>query len=124
MRNTALFVLFFILPAFGQSKPTIVHFYGDGYFGTRHVPLYIDGKKVDNLHGREVIDVPITPGKHTVQSGDNHSGIYLDATDGAQYYVKVTLGGSFILHGQVTLVDPAQGEFEVQTREKDRPVKK
>jgi hypothetical protein len=102
------------------SKPAMVHFYGDGYFGVRHVPLYIDGHKVGNLHGHEVVDVPVVAGKHTVYSGDKKSGIFLEAADGTDYYVKITLGGSFVLHGQVALVDPSQGQFEVQARRKDQ----
>lgn len=108
------------LAARAQSKTATVHFYGDGYFGARHVPLYIDDKKVGTLHGKEVIDVPVEAGKHSVASGDKKSGIFLQATEGGEYYVKVTLAGSFILHGQVTLVDPSQGQYEVQARRKDQ----
>jgi hypothetical protein len=120
MRRVALMFLLFVLPALGQGRPATIHFYGDGYFGVRHVPLYVDGKKVGTLHGHEVVDVPILVGKHSVYSGDKQSGIFVEATDGADYYVKVTLGGNFILHGQVTLVDPAQGKFEVEARRKNQ----
>jgi hypothetical protein len=116
--RTIALLLLLVVPAAGQSKPATLHFYGDGYFGTRHVPLYIDGKKVGTLHGREVIEIPLISGKHSVYSGDKNSGLFVEAVDGGDYYVKVTLGGSFVLHGQVTLVDPDQGQFEVQAREK------
>ena len=102
-----------------EPKPATVHFYGDGYFGARHVPLYIDDKKVGNLHGHEVVDVLVMAGKHTVRSGDKKSGIFLETANGNEYYVKITLGGSFVLHGEVTLVDPSQGQFEVQARRKN-----
>jgi hypothetical protein len=118
MRKMALLLLLVAFSTNGQSAPATVHFYGDGYFGVRHVPLYIDGKKVGNLHGHEVMDVPLTAGKHSVYSGDKNSGIFVEAAEGGDYYVKVTLGGSFVLHGQVTLVDPSQGQFEVQARRK------
>jgi len=99
---------------------TTVHFYGDGYFGARHVPIYIDEKGVGKIHGKETLDVQVTPGKHQIRSGDKKSGIILDAKEGADSYVKVTLAGSFILHGQVTLMDPSQGEYEYQARKKNQ----
>lgn len=103
-----------------QAKPAIVHFYGDGHFGVRHVPLYIDGNKVGNLHGNEVLDVPVVAGKHALSSGDKKSGVFLEAADGGEYYVKVTLStGGFVPHGQVALIDPSQGQFEVEARRKD-----
>jgi hypothetical protein len=116
-----------------QSKPATVHFLADGDFGPRlleprsHrvVPLYIDGAKVGVLVDREVVDVPMTPGKHKLDSGDKHSAIFIDAADGAQYYVKVMLEQrTGRRHGKVTLVDPTQGQIEEQTREKDRSNKK
>ena len=116
VRTLGLFMFLAALPIHGQSKPATVHFYGDGYFGVRHVPLYVDGAKVGTLHGHEVVDVPVTPGKHTITSGDKKSGIFVEAADGGECYVKVSLGGSFVLHGQVTLVDPGQGKFEVAAR--------
>jgi hypothetical protein len=112
-------MLMFVLPVNGQSGTATVHFYGEGGFGVRHVPLYIDEKKVGNLHGREIVDIPVTPGKHTVHSGEKLSGIYLDATEGGEFYVKVTLTtGGVVPHGQVALVDPAQGKYELETRQK------
>jgi len=120
MRKVALLTLLFVLGVNAQSKPATIHFYGDGYFGARHVPLYIDDKKVGTLHGKEVIDVPVEARKHTVYSGDKKSGIFVQASEGGEYYVKVTLGGSFILHGQVTLVDPSQGQYEVEARRKNQ----
>jgi hypothetical protein len=117
-RRTCLLTLIFLASAYAQSKPATVHFYGDGYFGVRHVPLYVDGNKVGTLHGHEVVDVPVAAGKHTVYSGDKKSGIFIEAADGGDYYVKVTLGGTVVLHGQVTLVDPSQGQYEVQARRK------
>jgi hypothetical protein len=114
-----LFLCFSAVSIRSQSGRATVHFYGDGYFGVRHVPLYVDDKKVATLHGREVIDVPVLPGKHSIHSGDKHSGLFVEATENGDYYVKVSLGGSFVLHGQVTLVEAQQGEYEVQViREK------
>lgn len=120
MRKAIVFFLFVVcaVPAYSQTGLAIIHFYGDGYYGARHVPLYIDGKEVASMHGRQVIDVRVTPGRHEIRSADKRSGIALDAKDAGESFVKVTLGGNFILHGQVTLVDPAQGQYEVQARSK------
>jgi hypothetical protein len=117
MQSLVLFLLLFSHP---QAATSTIHFYGDGYFGTRHVPLYVDGKEIGKIHGRQTLDFQVAPGKHEVRSGDKKSGIILEAKEGADSYVKITMGGSFVLHGQVTLVDPSQGAYEYQARKKDQ----
>jgi hypothetical protein len=115
----ALLAVCFALPAKSQSDIATIHFYAPDKFGVRHLPLYVDEKTVGSLHGRDMIDVPTTPGKHTVHSSQKDSGIFLEVTAGGDYYVKVSLSEhGFPPPGRVDLVDPSQGKYELEKMKK------
>lgn len=108
-----LLALISALPANTQSGIATIHFYALDKFGVRHIPVYLDDNKIGTLHGRDVLEVPATPGKHTVHSSDKDSGIFLEVTEGGDYYVRVSLTEHGLRpQGRVDLVDPSQGKFE------------
>jgi hypothetical protein len=77
--------------------------------------VYVDDKEMARIENGRSFVARLEPGRHSIRSNDKASGVEVNMKPGADYYVRVDMQTGFWKgHGQLTMILPEQGEYEVK----------
>jgi len=102
----------------GQPSQAVVHFYRYKQFvGSALAPsIFCDGTQLARMENGRYFSVKLAPGKHTLTSNDQQSGVELDAKAGEEYFVRVELAAGVMKgHGRLILMSREQGSYEMKS---------
>lgn len=105
-------------PEAKQAKATVYVYRYKQFVGSALAPsVFCDEVQLARMENGRYFAVKIDPGKHTLRSNDEQSGLELDAKAGQEYFVRVELvAGVMKGHGRLILVSPEQGSYELQSK--------
>ena len=109
-----------VTPARAQNaaKPPTVYFYRlrESYGAFLKPSVFADKAQVARMRNGRFLLTTLEPGSHTITSTFTGNGLIVEMKPGETYYFRVELTRPTMLHnarGEVTLVTPEQGKFEV-----------
>ena len=87
------------------------------FFNVSKVPLsvYSDEKEMAVIDAGHYFVAHLEPGKHTLHSNDQHSGVQMEIEPNKEYFVRINVESVFPkVHGSLELTTEEQGKREVQ----------
>jgi hypothetical protein len=105
-------------PASPPNSATI-YFYRlrDAYGAVLRPSVYCDKVQIARMRNGRFLALPVPPGKHMVTSTFAGNGLEIEVKPGESYYFRVEMTRATMFknaRGEVTMVAPEQGKFEVQ----------
>ncbi|MBV8050953.1 MAG: DUF2846 domain-containing protein [Acidobacteriaceae bacterium] len=101
-----------------QASSAVVHFYRYKQFvGSALAPsVFCDGVQLARMENGRYFTAKVAPGKHTLTSNDQQSGIELDAKAGEEYFVRIEIAAGVMKgHGRLILMSHEQGSYEMKS---------
>lgn len=99
-----------------SDKATVYVYRYKRFTGSALEPsVFCDDVQLARIDNGRYFAMKLEPGKHTFRSTDQQAGIMIDAQAGRYYFVRVDLiPGFFKGKGSVQLIQPEQGNYEIQ----------
>jgi hypothetical protein len=105
-------------PEAKPAKATVYVYRYKQFVGSALAPsVYCDEVQLARMENGRYFAATIDPGKHTLRSNDQQSGLELDAKAGQEYFVRVEIAAGMMKgHGRLILMSPEQGSYELQSK--------
>jgi hypothetical protein len=100
------------------AKATVYVYRYKQFVGSALAPsVFCDEVQLARMENGRYFAANIDPGKHTLRSNDQQSGLELEAKAGQEYFVRVEIAAGMMKgHGRLILMSPEQGRYELQSK--------
>jgi hypothetical protein len=100
------------------AKATVYIYRYKQFVGSALAPsVFCDEVQLARMENGRYFAASIDPGKHTLRSNDQQSGLELEAKAGQEYFVRVEIAAGMMKgHGRLILMSPEQGRYELQSK--------